>query len=118
MVLVIQVFGALFGLFLIYLSFLNLKRKEFTINEWLVWTLLSAAITLTSLIPELLNPFARTLNISRKMDLVIILGFIFLIATTFYMYKTTEKTQKKVEEVVRKIAIQEAENRLQEKKRS
>ncbi|MBI2574753.1 DUF2304 domain-containing protein [Candidatus Woesearchaeota archaeon] len=109
MVLGIQIFGALFGLFLLYLTFLNFKRKEFTVNEWALWTALAAAFALISLVPDILNPVVRTLNISRKMDLLIILGFMFLTAAIFHTYIVARRNQKKLEEVVRKMAMQEAE---------
>ncbi len=109
MVLLIQVFGALFGLFLMYLAFINLKKREFSLNEWAFWTLVAASFAIISLFPEVLNPFVRTLNISRKMDFLIIIGFMLIIGVVFYTYRATMRTQKKIEEVVRRIAIDEAE---------
>lgn len=105
MVLGIQVFGLLFGLFMLYLSFLNHKRKEFTVNEWAFWTLLSAAFMVISLFPQVLEPVVETLNLGRTLDLFIILGFMFLIAAVFYTYMVTRKTQRRMEELVRKLAL-------------
>jgi len=42
------------------------------------------------------------------LDLFIILGFMFIIAVVIYVYDVVRKTQKKVEEVVRKVAIEDA----------
>ena len=108
MVLGIQLFGALFGIALLYLSFLSFKRKELTIGEWAFWTIASIGFVIISLAPNILDPVVKTLNLSRKMDFFIIIGFMFLIGTMFYTYMTTIKNQKKLEELVRKIAIQEA----------
>lgn len=109
MVLGIQIFGALFGIFLMYMAFLNLKRKEFTINEWAFWTALATAFSILALMPDILNPVIRTLNMGRKMDLLIILGFMFLTGAIFHTYLVARRTQRKMEEVVRKMAMQEAE---------
>ena len=40
MVLGIQIAGILFGLFMVYYSFLNYKRKEFSIREFSYWLVL------------------------------------------------------------------------------
>lgn len=107
MVLGIQVIGVLFGLFLIYLTFLFHKRKEFTFNEWAFWTVIALLFMVVSLFPQILDPIVKTLSLTRTMDLFIILGFMFLIAAVFYSYKITRATQKRLEEVVRIIALDE-----------
>lgn len=106
MVLGIQVIGVLFGLFLIYLTFLFHKRKEFTFNEWAFWTLISLMFMIVSLFPQILDGIVKSLNLYRTMDLFIILGFMFLIAAVFYSYKVTRATQRRLEEVVRIIALE------------
>ncbi len=111
MILPIQFVGALFGIFIMYLAFVNLKKKEFTINEWAFWTLIAAAFAAISLFPDMLNPFTRALNISRKMDLLIITGFMLIMGVVFYTYRMTMNNKKKLEELVRKMAIEEAERK-------
>ncbi len=105
MVLGIQAIGVLFGLFLVYMTFLYHKRKEFTFNEWAFWTVMAISFMIVSLFPQILDPVVKTLSLTRTMDLFIIIGFMFLIAAVFYSYKVTRDTQKKLEEVVRIIAI-------------
>ena len=115
MVLGIQVIGAAFGAFFLYLAFLNFKRKEFSFSEWLVWSSVAVAFIVIMLLPDLLNPVIRTFNIARKMDLLIIIGFMFLTAAMFYTYTVSMKNKKKLEEVVRKIAIEQAERPARKK---
>ncbi|MBI2133586.1 DUF2304 domain-containing protein [Candidatus Woesearchaeota archaeon] len=111
MILIIQLIGVLFGVLIMYLSFINLKKKEFTINEWVFWTAIAASFALISLFPDMLNPFIRAFNISRKMDLLIITGFMTLTTVIFYTYNIAMKNQKKLEQLVRKTAMQEAERK-------
>jgi hypothetical protein len=115
MVLVIQIIGALFGAFFLYLAFLNFKRKEFSVNEWLVWSAVALIFVVVMLIPDILNPVIRTLNIGRKMDLMIIAGFMFLTGAIFYTYRISLKNKKKLEEVVRKIAIDNADKTMKKR---
>ena len=108
-VLGIQVFGAVFGAFILYMTFLQWKKKEFTINEWIFWSIFAAVFTLISLFPDVLNPLVASLKLERKLDFFIILGFMFLIAATFYTYRVVRRTQKGFEELVRQLAIEKAQ---------
>ena len=105
MVLGIQIVGLLFGLFIIYLTFLNYKRKEFTTKEFIFWIFLWVIFIVLTLFPFLLDPIIKSFGFFRALDVFIISGFLFLIATNFYTYTITRKNQKQVEIVVRAIAI-------------
>lgn len=106
MVLGIQVFGLVFSAFMLYLSFLYYKKKEFTLIEWSFWTFFSIVFAVISVFPEILDPIVASLNLTRTLDLFIILGFMFLIATVFYIYRVTRHTNKQVEELVRELALE------------
>lgn len=101
----IQIAGSLFGLFMIYYSFLNYKRKQFTAKEFTFWLFLWIIFILISLFPFLLDPIVKSVGFLRALDLLTISGFIFLIAAIFYTYTLTRKNQKQLEEIVRIIAI-------------
>jgi len=105
MVLGIQVFGLVFSAFILYMSFLYYKKREFTLTEWSFWALFAIIFAVLSVFPYLLDPIVTTLNLGRKLDLFIILGFMFLIALTFYTYRVTRHTDKRMEELVRIIAM-------------
>ena len=105
MVLGIQIVGFLFGLFVIYYSFLNYKRKEFTFKEVLFWILLWVLFIIFSLFPFILEPIIKPLGFFRAFDFFIMCGFLFLIAAIFYTYTITRKNQKHLEVVVRTIAM-------------
>ena len=85
----IQVFGLLFSAFMLYLSCLYYKKNEFTLTEWSFWALFAVLFAVLSVFPQVLDPVVRSLDLGRKLDLFIILGFMFLIAVTFYTYRVT-----------------------------
>ncbi|MBW2977999.1 DUF2304 domain-containing protein [Candidatus Woesearchaeota archaeon] len=107
MLLGIQILGVLFALFMFYLTFLSQKRKEFTAKEYIFWVLLWICFIIITLFPNILAPFAETLNLQRTMDLIIMLGFVFVIGMIFVNYILLKKTQRRVEELVRRIAYKE-----------
>ena len=106
MILGIQILGLLFGAFVLYMTFLNYKRREFTINEFGFWSAVAVALSIIAVFPDVLNPVVQTLNLSRTLDFLIIVGFIFLITAAFYTYLVTRRTQRMMEEVVRNLALE------------
>jgi len=106
MVLGIQILGFLFGAFMIYYTFLHYKRKELTVKEYSFWLVLWILFIIVAIFPQILDPIVKSLNLVRTMDFFIILGFMFLIGSLFYTYTIVRKNQNKLEEIVRKIAIE------------
>ncbi len=111
MVLVIQLIGALFGVFFLYMAFISLKKKELTVNEWTFWSVITTSFIVASLYPQIVDPITRSLNISRKMDFFIIIGFMVLLGISFQTHLTVLKSSRKMEEIVRKVAIDEAKKK-------
>lgn len=102
----IQLVAIIFGGFMLYFTYLHLKRKEFTIFEGVAWFGLWAGIMFMSLSPNSLDFFIKNiLSLQRPLDFFIISGFLFLIFTTFYNYSQNRKNDKKIEKIISKIAI-------------
>ena len=105
MVLGIQVAGLLFGLFMLYYSFVQYKRKEFSAEEYSFWVVIFLVFALVSVFPQILEPITENLDFARTFDLLVIIGFLFLTGLFFYVYAKTKRTEKKLEKVVREIAM-------------
>ena len=105
MVLGIQIAGSLFGAFMVYYSFLNYKRKEFTPKEFSFWAVLWIFFIIIALFPFLLDPIVKRIGFLRALDLLTISGFLFLTTAVFYNYTLTRKNQRKLETIVREMAM-------------
>ena len=90
---------------MMYYTFLQHKRKEFTIKEYSFWFFFWALFVILTLFPQVLDPVLETFDFARALDFFIITGFLFLISVIFYIYTIVRKNQRKLEEVVRNIAI-------------
>lgn len=101
----IQIVGFLFGIFMLYYTFLQRKRKTFTSKEYSFWMILWTMFLIITIFPTLLDPVVKSLNLARRMDFFIILGFMFVIGSIFYTYILVRRNQKQIEEIVRKIAM-------------
>lgn len=108
MVLGIQIAGFLFGLFFLYYTFINYKRKEFTAKEFALWVVAWIVVIIIAFFPSLLDPIVKYGGFFRALDVLIVSGFLFLIAMIFYTYTLTKKTQKQVEVIVRSVAIKKS----------
>jgi len=102
----IQILGILFGLFMIYYVFLHRKRKELTLKEYSFWVILWILFIILTLFPRVLAPLVKSIGFARTMDFFIVAGFMFLIGSLFYIYLLVRGNQKKLEEIVRKIALE------------
>jgi len=107
MILGIQMLGVLFALFMIYLTYLHSKRKEFTMKEWSVWSLMWIIFIFIALYPNALDFVVKGLfALKRPLDFYIISGFMFLTGMIFHIYTIVRNNQKKIESIVRKTAME------------
>ena len=107
----IKIIGVLFALFMFYITFLHQRRNEFTIKESIFWFSAWASFLVLTVFPTSLDFFVdNVLHFGRRLDFFIILGFMFLIGVSFHTYTIVRKSQRTIEELVRKIAIEKDEN--------
>ena len=106
----LQIISSLFALFMLYITFLHQRRKEFTSKECFFWFSIWILFLLLSMVPTSLDFFIKgILNLERRLDFFIILGFMFLIGITFHIYTIVRKNQNRMNRLVRKLALDEKE---------
>ena len=101
----LQILGILFGFVMIYLTFINFKRKEYDAKDFSLWLLVWLFFLFMTIFPKLVYGVMESLEIQRTVDFFVIGGFMFFSVVIFYLYRTVRKNEKKVEEIVRKIAL-------------
>lgn len=102
-----QILGVLFGTFMIYLTFIRGKRNEFTTKETILWICVWSGVIVVAFIPKSLDILSiQILQFARTFDLLIMIALMFLTGSIFYTYSLVRKNQKKVEEIVRKVALE------------
>ena len=106
MVLGVQIIGIFFSLVMIYLTFLHRKRNEFSLKEFLAWGIAWIAFLFLTLFPKSIDLVVSRVGFARTLDAYIVMGFIFLIGIMFYIYSIVRINQNRIEEVVRKIALE------------
>lgn len=106
----IQFLGIIFGLAMLYLTFLKFKRKEINNFERWLWSAGWLILMVLAFWPYLLDPFIGYLRFYRRLDFFVVFGFFVLLGLGFYNYSTAKKMERKLETFVRKQALEEAEN--------
>ena len=100
----IQLLGLMFGIFMIYWTFLNYKRSKLSKKEWMIWLVIWGIFLIITLFPGILNPILETLHLYRAMDFYLSIGFLFVIGVMFHMYSIIKSCQKNIEDLTRSIA--------------
>jgi len=103
----IQIISIVFGLFMIYLTFLHFKRREFRIIEFGFWSFFWIVLMFLALFPNSLDFLVKDLlQLTRPLDFFIIIGFLFLTFLGFSSYTKIKRNNKRIENIIRKIAVE------------
>ena len=105
MIMGIQLMGIIFVFIMIYLTFLYYKKSHYSAASLSLWMAVWVGALLLVLFPETLYGIMETLKIERTVDFFVISGFMFFIVLIFYLYSAVKQMQRKMEKLVRKVAI-------------
>ena len=107
----IQLLAILFGIIMIYWSFVYYKRKDYTWRSFLIWTTVWLAFMVLVMYPKTLYSLMQALEIQRTADFFVMVGFGLFAVIIFYMYVTVKKTESKVQRLVRTLAFERQEKK-------
>jgi len=100
----VQIIAILFAIFMIYVSFLYWKRKDFNGGEIFFWIALWLGFIIITLFPNILQGLTKLLFFTRVMDLLMVVAFMILALFGFLNHVSNRRMEKKIEELVRKEA--------------
>jgi len=102
---VLQIIVVVFALFAWSRAILRLKDRKIVISEFIFWTVIWAAVVVTSLLPATANAVSTFFGISRPIDLAIYVSILLLLYLTFRMYVKHEQLEQEMTKLVREIAV-------------
>lgn len=103
----IQIIGTAYAIAMIYISYKKFKKQEFQGHELLGWATFWISFAIITVFPEILNTLPSKLHTSRPLDLIVIIGFLFLLAVVFQMYCENKKMNARIEKLVQRLALQD-----------
>lgn len=101
----LQLIGILFALVMLYLTFLYYKRHQYDKRGLVVWTIIWLGFLGMVVVPQTVYGVMEALSIQRTVDFFVIGGFLVFSVILFHLYVITKDNQRKLEDIVRKIAI-------------
>lgn len=107
MILGLQFLAVFFALIMVYFAYVNFKRREINRIEMFVWLTAWAVAIFMVLFPDTFRGFAQTFLISRLLDVMLLGGFALVITIVALSYVRTRKIEKKLERLVRKMALKD-----------
>jgi len=107
----IQVVGIVVGLIFVYLTHLYYKRKEFSVTDLGIWLIIWVSILFGAVFPNLVNRLVDRIGFLRALDLFTIFGFLIIIPILFHLYFIVKRNNKKIEDLVRKEALEKIEKK-------
>ena len=111
MILGLQFLAVVFALIMVYFAYVNYKRREISRIEIAIWVFAWAGAIIMVLFPDILRDIAETFFISRLLDLLIMGGFVLVIAMVSLAYIRTRRIEKKLEDLIRKDALRKLKTR-------
>ncbi len=105
MILGLQVIALIFAFAMIYFALVNFKRGEIDKTEVISWVVIWLAVIFVVVFPNILREYSERFFITRLFDLMVVGGFVLVIAMTARTYVRIRKMEKKIEDLVRKDAI-------------
>lgn len=101
----VQFLGTLFGICMLYFTFIKFKREELSKFEAVGWFLGWITFIVVAIVPFMLDPIVNSLNFYRRLDMFVVVGFFALLGLSFYTYNLAKNNQRKFEKIVRRLAI-------------
>ncbi len=111
MVDILQLLGVGYLLFMLYLTFLYYKKNQYTTRNAVFWAVVWGGGIVMLLFPETTSLLTQQLRVGRVLDFYLILGLMFFSILTFLSFATVRRTEARVEELVRKLALREKKRR-------
>jgi len=104
MVMMLQLMGLGFGLVMLFIAYYYYVKNAYTYRSLIGWIGVWIAFIVFALFPDMLVPLTQVLRVERVIDLFVIGTLFVLTALVFALYVITKRTEKRVEELVSKLA--------------
>ncbi|MDP3970725.1 MAG: DUF2304 domain-containing protein [bacterium] len=101
----IQIVASIFGLAMIYMTFLQYKRGAFNRYQFVIWVVLFLSFVIVIWLPDKFNFITERLGISRAFDLFSIIAFVIILFLTFHNYLLITRIEKRLETKVREKTL-------------
>ncbi|MBP9759475.1 DUF2304 domain-containing protein [Candidatus Dojkabacteria bacterium] len=107
MIVGLQITGILFSLIMVYFALLHYKKGHLNGMEISSWIIIWVLVILIVIFPEVVRLYAMSFAVSRVLDLLIAGAFVVVFIMVASSYVRVSQLEKRIEELVRKLALKE-----------
>ena len=107
--LIIQLIIALFALYALMRTLFRYRKGTISLGETLLWSCFWIAVAVVGFKPDVTQRVAAILGVGRGADAVFYLGLLGLSYAFFRLYLKNRNTEQQITQLVRKLALKEAE---------
>jgi len=107
MILGLQIIGILFSLIMVYFALLHYKKGHLNGMEISSWIIIWVLVIFVVIFPEVVRIYANSFAVSRVLDLLIAGAFVVVFIMVASSYVRVSQLEKRIEELVRKLALKE-----------
>jgi hypothetical protein len=111
MIIGLQISALVFSFAMVYFAVIHYKKGTINGVEIFFWVLIWSFTVFAVIFPDLLKTFARTFYFARLFDMMVFGGFVLVIALAAKSYITTKKLEKKLENLIREDALNNAKKK-------
>jgi len=104
---IFQIGATLFALFMMYVVSIHKKKSRLSFIEVTFWYTMWSSFIIIAVFPDLLLGISSALHFQRVFDLLLVLALMVLTVLVVMSYFTQKENKRKLEEFVRKQAINE-----------
>lgn len=113
----IQLLGIIFGIIMIYVSFYYYKRNSYSIKSFILWLAVWIGFMFVIITPSTFYGVMELLEIQRTQDFLVVMGLLFYGVLIFYLYASVKQSNRKVEKLVRTMAMRNASTKTVKRKK-
>jgi hypothetical protein len=107
----LQLLSLLFALAMVYWTWSSYQRRTIRLPELVLWLVVWGGFCAAVLLPGTVGVFLQRLHVNRAMDLFMILGFMLVWVVLFLNHLELRRLQRKLQDLVRELALREGEPR-------
>jgi hypothetical protein len=109
MALELQILGVAYGLGMFYFLYASWRRHELTKGDFYLWSFAWLGFIFVLIFPNASESLRVFLKISGgQVPFFTIFGFMFLTGVVFYLYQKVRSNSRKIERIVKEVAIKRA----------
>ena len=105
-----QWLGPIIAIYYIIRTFRQYKEGKYSPRNTIIWTIFWIGVMLLALLPDTVaNSIARTLGFKDHINAIIFVFLALLVLMVFYLSAALNRVENKMTELVRRIALDQAE---------